>query len=48
MIFGPSLTVVSHWFNKKRGMALGLLSIGSSVGGTIFPIAARNLIPAVG
>ncbi|KAK7685973.1 hypothetical protein QCA50_010783 [Cerrena zonata] len=48
MIFGPSLTVVSHWFNKKRGAALGLVSIGSSLGGTIFPIAARNLITAVG
>ncbi|CAL1702614.1 unnamed protein product [Somion occarium] len=47
MIFGPMLSVIGHWFQKKRGMALGFLALGSSVGSTIFPITARRLISAV-
>ncbi|KAK7693789.1 hypothetical protein QCA50_003361 [Cerrena zonata] len=47
-VFGPTLGVVAHWFKKRRGIALGFNAIGSSIGGTVFPIAARNLIDAVG
>jgi len=42
------LNVVAHWFRNKRGAALGMVGLGSSIGGTVFPIAARNLIPIVG
>ncbi|KAI5987999.1 MFS general substrate transporter [Pisolithus marmoratus] len=38
-IYGQAISV---------GMALGVVSIGSSLGGTLFPIAAQNLIPRVG
>ncbi|KAI9460695.1 MFS general substrate transporter [Boletus coccyginus] len=48
ILFGPALGVVSHWFSKRRGLALGITAIGSSIGGTVFPIAAQNLIPEVG
>lgn len=48
MLFGPTLGIVSHWFSKRRGLALGVNAIGSSIGGTVFPIAAQNLIPEVG
>ncbi|KAJ3993903.1 major facilitator superfamily domain-containing protein [Lentinula boryana] len=48
MIFGPSLSVLGHWFKRKRGAAMGLTAVGSSVGGTVLPIATRKLIPAVG
>lgn len=47
-IFGPTAAVIAHWFKKRRGFAMGLVAVGSSVGGTVFPIAARNLIPLVG
>jgi len=46
--FGPALAIVSHWFSKRRGLALGFTAVGSSVGGTVFPIVAQNLIPQVG
>lgn len=46
--FGPTLSVIGHWFKRRRGIALGLTAAGSSIGGTIFPIAARNLIGLVG
>ncbi|KAG9311915.1 MFS general substrate transporter [Chiua virens] len=48
MVFGLTMGVVPHWFSKRRGLALGISSIGSSVGGTIFPIAAQNLIAEIG
>ena len=48
MIFGPTLGILGHWFKKKRGLALGLCAVGSSIGGTVFPIASRTLIKRVG
>ncbi|KAJ8700393.1 hypothetical protein PTI98_003422 [Pleurotus ostreatus] len=46
--FSPSTAVLAHWFKRRRGVALGLLAVGSSVGGTLFPIVARLLITCVG
>ncbi|KAK0231186.1 major facilitator superfamily domain-containing protein [Armillaria fumosa] len=48
MVFGPSVGVVGHWFRRRRGIAIGLMSTGASVGGTVFPIITRELIDAVG
>ncbi|KAI6103632.1 MFS general substrate transporter [Pisolithus sp. B1] len=48
IVFSPAISVVSHWFSKKKGLALGITAIGSSLGGTLFPIAGQNLIPLVG
>ncbi|KAI6124768.1 MFS general substrate transporter [Pisolithus croceorrhizus] len=48
IIYTQAISVVSHWFLKKKGMALGFVSIGSSLGGILFPIAGQNLIPLVG
>ncbi|KAJ8075499.1 hypothetical protein PM082_021129 [Marasmius tenuissimus] len=47
-VFGPTMGVIGHWFKKNRGRAMGVTAIGSSLGGTIFPIAARRLISEVG
>ncbi|KIJ16644.1 hypothetical protein PAXINDRAFT_75029, partial [Paxillus involutus ATCC 200175] len=48
MLFGPMLGVVFHWFNKRKGLALGVVAMSASVGATVFPIVAQNLIPQVG
>lgn len=48
VIFGPMMGIIGHWFRRRRGLALGMTAIGSSMGGTIFPIASRNLINVVG
>ncbi|KAI0086146.1 MFS general substrate transporter [Irpex rosettiformis] len=48
VIFNPTLGVIPHWFQKKKGIALGVVAFGSSIGGTVFPIAVRNLIQSVG
>ncbi|KAG1779501.1 MFS general substrate transporter [Suillus placidus] len=48
IIVGPALVVVSHWFYKKRGLALSLTAIGASCGSTVFPVVAQSLIPLIG
>ncbi|CRG86566.1 Monocarboxylate transporter 4 [Talaromyces islandicus] len=47
-IFQPSINCTAGWFNRKRGVALGLVFTGSSIGGIILPIALTHLIKEVG
>ncbi|KAH0583380.1 hypothetical protein H2248_009007 [Termitomyces sp. 'cryptogamus'] len=47
-IFGPTTAVIGHWFHRRRGLAMGWIAVGSSLGGTLLPIAANNLIATVG
>ncbi|KAI0345395.1 MFS general substrate transporter [Trametopsis cervina] len=46
--FGPLPAAISHWFKRRRGLGLGMMALGSSIGGTLFPVAVRNLIDEVG
>ncbi|KAJ7123542.1 MFS general substrate transporter [Mycena epipterygia] len=48
LMFSTMLTVVTHWWNKKRGLALGVTSAGGALGATIFPIIIRQLITRIG
>ncbi|KAH8692312.1 major facilitator superfamily domain-containing protein [Talaromyces proteolyticus] len=50
LIFAPAISVVAHYFMKKRAMAMAFASTGSPIGGTIFPIILTRLIqiPSVG
>lgn len=48
MIFSPIPAVASQWFKTKRALAFGIMSTGSSLGGSIIPIAADNLIEKIG
>jgi len=47
-MFGPAFGVIRHWFLKRSGLALGVASTGSSLGGTVFAIVGQNLLPLVG
>ena len=38
---------ISHWFFKRRGLATGIVTSGSSAGGVIWPIAIDHLIAKV-
>ncbi|KAG6332856.1 hypothetical protein ID866_6232 [Astraeus odoratus] len=48
MLFGSTPAIVSHWFLKKRSQAFGVLAVGSSIGGTVLPIATQHLFGKVG
>jgi MFS family permease len=47
-MFTPSFASVNHWFLKRRGLALGIVTSGSSVGGVVWPIMIDHLIINVG
>ncbi|KAH8652162.1 major facilitator superfamily domain-containing protein [Xylariales sp. PMI_506] len=47
-IFQPCIMCISTWFRAKRGMAMGIVASGSSVGGVVFPIMVPRLIASVG
>ena len=42
------MSVMAHWFKKRRSTALGILAFASSIGGTVFPVMFRNLLVTVG
>jgi sugar phosphate permease len=42
----PVGAVVARWVREGRGLALGLVYIGSNIGGTIVPIAASSIAEA--
>ncbi|KAI5450482.1 hypothetical protein NCC49_003103 [Naganishia albida] len=48
IVFNMAIACPSHWFLKRRGMALGLVAAGSSTGGVCFPIMIQRLIPRIG
>lgn len=42
-LFLPSMSIQSHWFAKRRALAIGIVASGSSVGGVGFPSASSFL-----
>jgi len=45
----PATAVVSNWFHKRRGLAIGIMSAGLGVGGiTLAPLVGGYLIPTFG
>ncbi|BGP37108.1 hypothetical protein JCM10449v2_001012 [Rhodotorula kratochvilovae] len=49
-LFLPSMSIQSHWFARRRALAIGIVASGSSVGGVCFPIMLNKLFanPDVG
>jgi MFS family permease len=43
-----SLAVVPTWFVKRRGLAMGIVTSGTSVGGVVLPIMLQRLINSIG
>ena len=44
----PNMLVLTRWFRRYRGWAAGLLLIGSTVGGAVFPLLARETLVSQG
>lgn len=44
----PNQVLISRWFDRWRGRAMGLAYIGAGVGGAIAPILAQFLVARVG
>jgi MFS family permease len=48
MFMVPSVGLPATWFQRRRGLAVGLVTSGTSLAGIIFPIMLRELIPRIG
>ncbi|KAG0676985.1 gamma-tubulin [Pichia californica] len=48
LLTSPFVTSISHFFHKKRGMALSIVMPGASLGGVIWPLVCRSLYTKVG
>jgi MFS family permease len=46
--FGPIMTDISHWFEKRRGIAVALASCGNYLAGTIWPPLIQYFISTQG
>jgi len=44
LVIVPALSLPSHYFRRRRSLAMGLVFAGSSLGGVIFPIMLNHLI----
>jgi MFS family permease len=44
----PYGAVISHWFNRHRGLALGLSMLGIGIGSAVVPILAQRMITMFG
>lgn len=48
IFFTPAMGLVTTYFTKHRGMAIAIMSTGGSIGGAIYPIIVRQLLPKIG
>jgi MFS family permease len=46
--FGPLLADVSHWFNRRRGLAVAICACGNYLAGTVWPPIVQHFIETVG
>jgi MFS family permease len=48
IFFTPAVALVATYFDKRRGVAVGLATTGNAAGGMIYPIMTRELLPRLG
>lgn len=46
--FVPCQTLISRWFERRRGMAIGLCALGQSLAGALLPPVLAVALPAIG
>ncbi|KAJ6507069.1 MFS general substrate transporter [Mycena sanguinolenta] len=48
LVIPPTFAVVCHWWKRRRAFALGVMTCGSALSGTIIPIVVRRLLEVLG
>ena len=46
--FGPIVSDMSHWFKKRRGIAIGIASCGNYLSGAVWPPVIQHFIESEG
>jgi MFS family permease len=44
LLFTPTVSLLPTWFSNRMGLAVGIASAGSSVGGVVYPIVLHRLL----
>ena len=47
-VFGPLIADISHWFLRRRGVAVAIVACGNYVGGAIWPLILQQFVEAEG
>jgi len=48
IFFTPSLGLVATYFSKRRAFATGMATTGNAVGGMLYPLIVKELLPQIG
>ncbi|KAM3074404.1 hypothetical protein ACMFMF_006417 [Clarireedia jacksonii] len=48
LLYLPAPAIVSQFFHARRSLAIGMSSVGSALGGVIYPIVFTQLQPRIG
>ncbi|KAI9298764.1 MFS general substrate transporter, partial [Neoconidiobolus thromboides FSU 785] len=48
LVYVPANTIITHWFDKHRGLATGIGTAGSGIGGMVFSLLNAKLLPYSG
>lgn len=48
LLNSPAYGAIAHFFNVRRGLATGIATTAGGVGGVVFPVLLRALLPGVG
>lgn len=48
LLYYPAMSAITTWFDRKRGLALGLAASGSSMGGIFWPLLTDELLRKYG
>jgi MFS family permease len=46
--FGPIVTDISHWFTRRRGMAVAIAASGNYLSGTVWPPLIQHFVQTAG
>jgi MFS family permease len=46
--FGPVIADISHWFDRRRGLAVAVCASGNYLAGTIWPLVLQHFIATAG
>ena len=47
-VYVPSLAIIPQWFRRRKALALGLVTSGSSFGGVVYSLMFQGLQPRIG
>ena len=46
--FAPMMADISHWFVRRRGLAVVVVAAGNYLAGTVWPLAMNAAMPLFG